>query len=70
MSNYEFSDDSFDTWNWLITEDTNVADSVCSYDRIIVDDSFNDLVVSAGVDSEGITKEFSDHYIVYMELEI
>jgi len=62
----------FTTWNWLIgfEEDTTVSGTDCAYDRIIVNDEMVSSVVDYGVDSADITKEYSDHYIVWLEVAI
>jgi endonuclease/exonuclease/phosphatase family metal-dependent hydrolase len=64
-------DTSFDTWNWLIWdyEDTTVSDTDCAYDRIIVNDDMYEEIVAPGFYKE-ITKDFSDHYVVWVEVQV
>lgn len=63
-------DNAFSDWDWILNEDTNVAKSNCAYDRIIVNDDMSKDIGMHGVDSEGITTTYSDHYIVYTEVKI
>jgi hypothetical protein len=59
--------DDFDDWNWVILddEDTTTGNTHCAYDRIIINDEF----VSYGI-NKNITKEVSDHYLVWIEIKI
>jgi len=64
-------DGDFEDWNYLISdnEDTTVSSTDCAYDRIILnDDSFNEYS-DHGIDNS-ITSEESDHYLVWVELEV
>lgn len=65
------NEDDFDSWNWLIgdDEDTTVGSTDCSYDKIIISDELSDVVVDYGID-KSITSEQSDHYLVWVELEV
>lgn len=56
----------FDTWNWIIgdSQDTTTASTDCAYDRIIANDLAVPYISSVGVDSSGINKTFSDHYLI------
>ena len=65
-------DGEFESWKWLIggDEDTTVSQTDCAYDRIIVNNDIFNEVVNYGIDKEGITKEISDHYLVYVELDV
>ena len=61
----------FEDWNYLIkdNDDTTVASSSNAYDRIILnDDSFNEYL-DHGID-KSITSEESDHYLVWVEIEV
>eukprot|EP00754_Rhynchopus_humris_P016869 Rhum_TRINITY_DN14533_c14_g1::Rhum_TRINITY_DN14533_c14_g1_i2::g.99068::m.99068 len=62
----------FDRWLWVIPdhEDTTVAVSACCYDRIILNDEARPLYKSHGVLREGITQDVSDHFLVWMNMEI
>jgi len=62
----------FGSWVWLIDkfQDTTVSQTDCAYDRIIVNKAISSRVVDYGIDSADITKEYSDHYIVWVELAI
>jgi endonuclease/exonuclease/phosphatase family metal-dependent hydrolase len=62
----------FDNWFWLIkdSDDTTVSASSCAYDRILVTPPIQNQYVSYGIDKEGITKEVSDHYLVWVEIAI
>jgi len=62
----------FDSWKWIIkdSDDTTVATSSCAYDRIILNSDANQEFSSYGIVTENINKEVSDHYLVWVELEI
>ena len=62
----------FDDWNWLIgdDEDTTVAATHCAYDRMILNDDSYEEYISEGIYKQGITKDISDHYLVWVELEV
>lgn len=49
--------------------DTNVAQSTCAYDRMIYDEPFIGSFVNFGIDKT-ITREISDHYLIWAELFI
>jgi len=57
--------------NYLIddNEDTTVSSTDCAYDRIIMNDDSYEEYVDYGIYKE-ITSEQSDHYLVWVELEI
>lgn len=61
----------FDDWYWLIGDeyDTTVAQTDCAYDRIIVSPALYPRVLVKGVDATDITKEISDHYLVWVILK-
>jgi hypothetical protein len=63
-------EDDFDTWNWIIKdeEDTTVGTTDCAYDRIIINDNMFPEYIDGGVREEKISKELSDHYVVYIKL--
>jgi len=64
---------AFDNWFWLIGsgQDTTTNENTqCAYDRIIVNPNMIENIVRSGVDAEGINATFSDHYLVYAEVEI
>jgi len=62
----------FDNWNWLINddEDTTVSATHCAYDRILLNSDANNEYVNDGIYKSGITKDISDHYLIWVELEI
>jgi len=68
----EEKENEFDEWNWIIgnDEDTTVGSSECAYDRIIMNDDAYGEFVSRGILTDGITKEHSDHYLVWVEIEV
>jgi len=61
----------FEEWNYLIEddEDTTVSSTDCAFDRIIVNDNLIDDVVDDGIDKSIVSGE-SDHYLIWVELEI
>jgi endonuclease/exonuclease/phosphatase family metal-dependent hydrolase len=69
---YNPEDKGFDGWEWVITdeEDTTSSATDCAYDRIILNADAYQEYVSHGVFKEGITKEISDHYLVWVELRV
>lgn len=62
----------FDDWNWMITddEDTTVSATNCAYDRIILNDDSYEEYIQDGIYKKEITKDVSDHYLVWVELEV
>jgi len=62
----------FDSWRWIIadSEDTTSGNSNCAYDRIILNSDDYAEYKSDGIYKRGITSEVSDHYLVWVELEI
>ncbi len=62
----------FDSWQWLIqdSEDTTSSNSDCAYDRIILNNDAYEEYKSYGIYSKDITENISDHYLVWVELEI
>lgn len=71
-SYYDPSKKEFDDWKWIIgdEEDTTSSATDCAYDRIILNSDAYQEYVSYGVFREGITKEVSDHYLVWVELRV
>ena len=65
-------ENQFDSWHWLISdeEDTTSTNSDCAYDRIILNDNLYKDLSSSGIEKQNITKDLSDHYIVWVELKI
>ena len=61
----------FDTWHWIIrdTADTTVAQSSCTYDRILLNDDALEEYGKKGIVTAGITEVHSDHYLIWVGLE-
>lgn len=61
----------FDSWYWAIKDedDTTVAKSSCAYDRIIMNSDAQEEFLGAGIVSDGIDKEVSDHYLIWFSLK-
>jgi deoxyribonuclease-1/deoxyribonuclease-1-like protein len=67
-------------YHWVIPDsaDTTTSKTHCAYDRIITIEDYSHMIKRSGVDNygdDGITdldliKAISDHYPIYMELEI
>jgi deoxyribonuclease-1-like protein len=55
----------FKDWQWTINEDTTVSSTDCTYDNIIVNKEFYNYFIQEGVYKTNITKEVSDHYLIY-----
>ena len=57
----------FLNYHWLITDDmdTTSATNNCSYDRILVNDNLYKNVILSGIDSDKITSDMSDHYLIW-----
>jgi deoxyribonuclease-1-like protein len=62
----------FDNWNWLIedNEDTTVSATDCAYDRIILNNDAYEEYSNKGIYKKDITKDVSDHYLVWVELKV
>lgn len=65
-------ENEFEKWNWVVgdREDTTSTNSNCAYDRILINSDAKEAYHSSGVYKKQITPEISDHYIVWLELEI
>ena len=61
----------FSNWKWIVNDDddTTSSGSFCAYDRIILNRDANKLYKSYGINKQ-ITKELSDHYLVWVEMKI
>jgi len=61
-----------DNWNWIIkdNEDTTVKSTDCAYDRIILNDNAYEEYKDDGIYTTEITEDVSDHYLVWVEVEI
>jgi len=57
----------FNDWFWAVrdSDDTTVSQTDCAYDRIIVNANMLDEFLGYDIYRTGITKEVSDHYLVY-----
>jgi len=64
------SKDFVSGFHWIVkdADDTTVSETDCAYDRIILNDEADKRFVSYGIDKEGVTKDISDHYLVWVEL--
>lgn len=62
----------FDSWNWIVkdSDDTTVASSSCAYDRIILNNDAEKEIKDYGIDKNQITKDISDHYLVWVEMKV
>ncbi|MCX6711492.1 MAG: hypothetical protein NT139_00435 [Candidatus Woesearchaeota archaeon] len=62
----------FSSWNWIIkdTDDTTVASTDCAYDRIILNNDAYSEYSNYGIYKEGIVDGVSDHYLVWVELNL
>lgn len=63
-------EEDFIEWHWVIkdTDDTTVSKTNCAYDRIIINNDMKKEYIRYGI-YKNITKELSDHYPVWVELE-
>jgi len=61
----------FQNWFWALDDlqDTTVSQSDCAYDRIIFNKEASKDFVKSGIDSQDITKDVSDHYLVWAEIK-
>jgi len=61
----------FEDWFWIIDngEDTTVAWSSNTYDRIIINGDARDNYIKSGV-MKDVNKDQSDHYLVYAEFDV
>jgi len=69
---YDLDNKDFNDWDWKIGdgEDTTVDGGDCAYDRIIVNDDLDEEYDDSGVDKKGIGAEVSDHYLVWVEIDV
>lgn len=61
----------FGAWHWIIRDedDTTVGKTSCAYDRILLNDDAFEEYGKKGIVAEGIAKEHTDHYLVWVGLE-
>lgn len=66
----EITESEFDSWNWIVknTEDTTVSSTDCAYDRILLNEDSYEEFSDYGIFTKGITKDISDHYLVWINL--
>jgi deoxyribonuclease-1-like protein len=59
-------------WHWVIpnTARTNMGQTPCAYDRAIFNDDAYYEFINYGVYTTGITKEHSDHYPIWVEINV
>ncbi|MBR9702385.1 hypothetical protein GOV13_05690 [Candidatus Pacearchaeota archaeon] len=62
----------FESWNYLITDndDTTSSSTNCAYDRIILNNNAYEDYAIHGIHTSGITQRESDHYLVWVEMEV
>lgn len=62
----------FDNWHWVISddEDTTVSATDCAYDRIILNDDAFEEYKADGIFKKRITRNLSDHYLVWVKIEL
>ena len=62
----------FEDWKWIISdrEDTSVSSSSCAYDRIILNKEAYEEYRKHGIYKKEITKNVSDHYLVWVEIKL
>lgn len=62
----------FDSWNWIISDsdDTTSSSTNCAYDRILLNSDAYEDYKRNGIYKNQITPKLSDHYLVWVELEI
>lgn len=62
----------FDDWNWIIkdSQDTTTSSTNCAYDRIILNNDAKKELENYGINKKEITSSVSDHYLVWVELEV
>jgi endonuclease/exonuclease/phosphatase family metal-dependent hydrolase len=62
---YYQKDEEFNNWFWAINKDTTVSSSDCTYDNMIINNDLYNYYIISDVYSENITKDLSDHYLIY-----
>lgn len=62
----------FDNWHWIIkdNEDTTVSSTNCAYDRIILNNDAYKEYSSFGIYKDGINKDVTDHYLVWVGMKV
>ena len=63
-------ENEFSNWEWVIKddEDTTSGASNCAYDRIIINNKLSSKIKKYGI-YNNITKNQSDHYLIWIELK-
>src|SRR3989344_3096310 len=62
---------NYSNWNWVIAdgEDTTVSkNNSYTYDRVIANPDASREVISHGIYTNGINKEMSDHYLIWVQI--
>lgn len=59
-------------WHWVIGNGvrTNMGMTPCAYDRVILNDDMFYEFVDVGVYTEGINKTHSDHFPIWVEIDV
>lgn len=59
-------------WQWVVpnTARTNMGQTPCAYDRAILNDDMFYEFVNYGVYTNNITEEHSDHYLIWVEINV
>lgn len=62
----------FNEWHWTIKDayDTTSSKTDCAYDRILLNDDAFEENIALGISTKNITKEVSDHYLIWTQLKI
>lgn len=60
----------FKNWTWIIKqgEDTTVHNTVCTYDRILLNKNATGDYLEHGIRTDGINAAVSDHYLVWARM--
>ncbi len=59
-------------WKWLIPDGTRttVYDSSCAFDRILLHKDMMGYYIDHGIHKQDISREMSDHYLIWVALEV
>lgn len=62
---------AFQGWDWIISDemDTTAGNTVCAYDRIILNGDAKADMITWGIRRSDVSLDLSDHYLVWIQIK-